>query len=419
MKLTIEERTGAAALIALRQEWNELYRQTAAPPFLAWEWLTTWQRWLNPNRSPLLLCARRGAQLVGVLALASEELSWPGTSKKLRRLTLLGDGFGGADYLDVLARPAELAEVTEALLAHLNHQTAFDLLELDGLAADSPTLERLQQRFAPNGEFQWHVEERFVCPQVELAGDWAAVLKRSKRADNFKRRLKQLRQLDGFAYRAVTAPAEAEAALERFLKLHEPRWAAEGGSDFTGHAALRAFHQELVQRFAAAGLLRFDELWFEGECRASIYGLDDGARYCFYNSGYDATRRQLSPGLVLLGLSLESALARGIRLYDFLRGDEAYKFDWSNTTRTTVAVRVARRRLPVTAWLAWQQTQETLRTKFKTWLPQPLAAAARRWQRARRRDQGMSQSEPVIAASVASDLVPGLAAASGTDFSLS
>jgi len=201
--------------------------------------------------------------------------------------------------------------------------------------------------------------------------------------------------------------------------LHEPRWAAEGGSDFTGHAALRAFHRELVQRLAASGLLRFDELWFEGECRASIYGLDDGRRYCFYNSGYDATRRQLSPGLVLLGLSIESAVQRGIRLYDFLRGDESYKFDWSNTSQTTVAVRVARRRLPVTAWLAWQQTQATVRTTLKTWLPQPLAAAARRWQRTRRRDQGMGQSEPLLETGAAADLAPGLAAVNRTDFSLS
>jgi CelD/BcsL family acetyltransferase involved in cellulose biosynthesis len=400
-KLKIEELSGAEAFEVLRVEWHELYRQTTAPPFLAWEWLATWQRWLNPHRTPLLLCARRAGQLVGVLPLASEERALPGTGVKLRRLSLLGEGFGGADYLDLLALPEEAEETTAALLDHLANQTAFELLELDGLAADSPTLGRLQQRFAAAAQFRFQLEERFVCPQVELAGDWPAVLKQSKRADNFKRRLKQLRQLEGFAYRAVTEPAEAEAAFERFLKLHEPRWAAEGGSDFTGHAALRAFHRDLVQRLSEAGLLRFDELWFEGECHASIYGLDDGARYCFYNSGYNAARRQLSPGLVLLGLSIEDAVRRGIRHYDFLRGDEAYKFDWSNGTRTTMAVRVARCSLPVTAWLAWQQAQEAIRSQIKSRLPEPLAAVARRWQRARRRAQGVGHAEPVLSSSQA------------------
>jgi CelD/BcsL family acetyltransferase involved in cellulose biosynthesis len=46
-----------------------------------------------------------------------------------------------------------------------------------------------------------------------------------------------------------------------------------------------------------------------------------------YNSGLNPTAfSALSPGIVLLTYSIEDAISRGCRFYDFLQGDEEYKF---------------------------------------------------------------------------------------------
>ncbi len=394
-EIIVEVLQGASAIDALRDEWQALFRVAGASPFLSWEWMSAWHQSLNQQRTPYLLCARLGGVLIGLLALGVEELPVFGSVKRVRRLSLLGEGFGGADYLDLLAKPETAPAAATAIFDHLARKTDFDLLELDGLAADSPNLALLAERFESSQQFRHRCATRFVCPQIELAGDWSSLLKRSRRSDNFKRRLRQIRNYNGFEYRSVTAPAEAEAALERFFTLHDARWAAQGGSDFTGHASLRAFHRDLVQRLAQAGLLRFDELWIEGACRASIYAIDDGQRYCFYNSGYDQAWKHASPGLVLLGLSIEAALQRGVKYYDLLRGDEGYKFDWSTTTRQTVAVQVARRRLPVLLWLAQQQAQESLRERLKALLPTQTAETARRWYRAQKRERGLVARTPM------------------------
>lgn len=388
-KITVEVMQGAGAIEALSEEWQALFSTAQASPFLAWEWMSAWQQSLNQQRTPYLLCARQAGELVGLLALGVEVLPVLGSPQRVCRFSLLGEGFGGADYLDLLLKPESAQAAATAIFDKLARETTFDLLELDGLAADSPSLALLAARFESAQHYRYRCVPRFVCPQVELAGDWSSLLKRSRRADNFKRRLRQIRNYSGFEYRSVTAPTEAGAAFERFLALHEPRWSAQGGSDFTGHEALRAFHRDLVQRLAQAGLLRFDELWVEGACRASIYGIDDGQRYCFYNSGYDPAWKHASPGLVLLGLSIEAALARGVKRYDFLRGDEGYKFDWATTTCETVSVQVARRRLPVAAFLLVQQTQEKLRARLKTLLPEQVAATARAWYRSHKRNYGL------------------------------
>jgi CelD/BcsL family acetyltransferase involved in cellulose biosynthesis len=390
-KLTVEEMHGIDAPGALREEWRALFSASNVSPFLCWEWIAAWSQWLNHSRIPYLLCARDGKKLVGLAPLGVEDRSLPGLPVKTRRLSFLGEGFGGADYLDLLALPGRAQEAALAIFDHLAQRARFDILELDGLAADSPSLPLLAQRFGSEAGFRYHLTPRFVCPQVELNGDWTATLKRSRRADNFKRRLRQFRARNGFEYRIVTRPEESVAAFERFLKLHEAPWIDQGGSEATGHESLRAFHRDVAQRLAEAGLLRFDELWVEGACCASIYGLDDGRRYCYYNSGYDPAWKHASPGLVLLGLSIEDAIKRGVKRYDFLRGTESYKFDWATATRETVSVLVARRSLPATLFVTHQQMQTTLRQAAEAWLPERVSGLMRRWRRSRRREQTLSQ----------------------------
>ncbi|HEX4945518.1 MAG TPA: GNAT family N-acetyltransferase [Blastocatellia bacterium] len=379
--LQVEFRKGTDTLDELRAEWQALHRVAQAAPFLAWEWMATWQQWLNPHGMPVLLCAREAGKLIGMLALNAEPTRVVGLP--VQRLSLLGAGFGGADYLDVLALPGREAEVTAAILSFLTRHVSFDALELEGLDAQSPSLSWLANETKPR--FQYRPNPQYVCPQIDLSAGWASVLRSSRRADNFKRRLRQLRGRDGFAFRVVTEPDEAVAAFDRFLQLHEARWAEAGGSEMTGHARLQNFQRALVLRWAEAGLLRFDELWVEGACRASIYGLEHSGCYYFYNSGYDQAWRNASVGLVALGLSIQAAIERGATVYDFLRGTESYKFDWTGTTRATVTVRLAPQRPRARFFFHWQQTSDTLRRSVREAFPAsllaPLQQARRAWVR--------------------------------------
>ena len=45
-----------------------------------------------------------------------------------------------------------------------------------------------------------------------------------------------------------------------------------------------------------------------------------------YNSGHDPEYRYYSVGLLLHSLCLRDALERGYRYFDFLRGNEPYKY---------------------------------------------------------------------------------------------
>src|SRR5262245_65008477 len=122
-ELTVKEMHGVDSIDALRAEWQALFRESDAPPFLSWEWIAAWQQWLSRGRTPFLLCARHGSKLVGLLPLGIEELRPLGLPVKARWLSLLGEGFGCADYLDVLALPEYAPEASSAIFDHLDRKS--------------------------------------------------------------------------------------------------------------------------------------------------------------------------------------------------------------------------------------------------------------------------------------------------------
>lgn len=361
-KLSVEVVQGEKGLSSLRLDWNDLFVNSSAPPFLSWEWMITWNMWYGKKQSPYVVCVREGKSLVGLLALSADRFSMTPFGPTGRKLSFLGGDVGGADYLDILAEPGRKQECAIAILDFLSKSNSFDLLELNDLSVNTQLLPLLLSHFGNRDDYGYQLIPQYVCPRVNLQSGWKLVLQHSKRADNYRRRLRNLRLRDGFEYRSITSPEESPMAFDRFLKLHESCWAHRGGSGAFYDQTSRAFQRAVVTRIAKASLVRFDELWVEGECRASIYGLDNGHTYYFFLSGYDLNWGAHSVGLVLLGLSIENASTRGVNVYDFLRGAEPYKFDWANDSQMTVGARVTADRMAARWGISRNYVREAIRT---------------------------------------------------------
>jgi CelD/BcsL family acetyltransferase involved in cellulose biosynthesis len=53
----------------------------------------------------------------------------------------------------------------------------------------------------------------------------------------------------------------------------------------------------------------------------------------YYQSGFEQSWGRFGPGIVLMYYSIRNAIQQKMKEYDFLPGDEAYKFKWSNAVR--------------------------------------------------------------------------------------
>jgi CelD/BcsL family acetyltransferase involved in cellulose biosynthesis len=94
---------------------------------------------------------------------------------------------------------------------------------------------------------------------------------------------------------------------------------------------------------ADRGALR---LWFldsDAGPLASFITLEWDDRVGLYNSGFDPARAALAPGLVLLAHVVQDAIARTKGRFDFLRGEERYKYEFGPVPEDVWNVRLGPR----------------------------------------------------------------------------
>lgn len=126
------------------------------------------------------------------------------------------------------------------------------------------------------------------------------------------------------------------------------RTVADGLADFVAMHRASAGEKghfmtsEMEEFFAALGDVagaRIDVVvGDDGVAVAAAFGFATGDAFYLYNSAYDPDRSDASPGIVLLGLLIEETIAEGMRRFDFLKGDEDYKYRLGARRRPLFAV---------------------------------------------------------------------------------
>jgi CelD/BcsL family acetyltransferase involved in cellulose biosynthesis len=311
------------------EAWEALHADSRLrSPFLSWTWQREWLAVLGEGRR---LALRRltdaGGQLVAVLPLVEVAAG---------RLMLAG-GADVSDYLDLLARRGREAEAWAALLEARAADRA--VWELHAVPGDSPTVTAMPALAAGAGLVATApVEER--CPVVGLPDSWDAFLAAlpKKHRHELTRKLRRFeREVPGGRIAWETTPAGIERRLDEFLVLH--RASREGKAKFMD-ARMERFFRRVIVALAAKGAARLAFLDAPEGAIAAFVTLQWDETVGLYNSGFAPARAALSPGLVLLAGVVRDALERGCRRFDFLRGEERYKYEFGPTPEPVHLVRI-------------------------------------------------------------------------------
>ena len=335
---------------ALAEQWNHLHQDSAsAVPFLRHEYLAAWWQTLGGGEWPRgALYVITGRQANGSLA-GIAPLFLTENKDGLPALMLLGS-IEISDYLDLLARPEHLPAFLDALLEHLAgpDAPAWQVLDWYNLLDSSPTLPALAEASARRG---WTLAQEPLqhCPYIPLPGDWEQYLTEQvdkKQRHEIRRKLRRIEELNARSDLAhqpvrwyiVQDEATLDAEIADFLGLmandpEKARFLSE---------AMRAQMRLAVHAAFRAGWLQLSFLEVNGEKAAGYLNFDYGDHIWVYNSGLDFRFREYSPGWVLLGYLLQWANEHQRGIFDFMRGDEDYKYKFGAIDRRVVRVTVRR-----------------------------------------------------------------------------
>ena len=251
-------------------------------------------------------------------------------------LKLLG-GADISDYLDLIALAGREEEAWMALLqSRAAERVVWDLHAVPGR---SPTVTLLPQLAAACGlSASVTVEER--CPVLMLPSSWDEYLASlsGKHRHELARKMRRLeREAPEARATCASHPADVENRLGDFFDLH--RRSRVGKARFMD-VRMEAFFRRVTTALGEHGGAR---LWFLDTASgpiASFITLEWDDTVGLYNSGFHPDRAALSPGVVLLGHLIRAAIGRGKRRFDFLRGEERYKYEFEPVTEEVCAVRI-------------------------------------------------------------------------------
>jgi len=240
-----------------------------------------------------------------------------------------------SDYATILAAPADLAGVCDAVAGYLTAQSRsrWDVVDLRRLRQGDPAVDELAAAFERRcDEACLHPirEVEDVCPVVTLpdGADFEGFLGAlgKKERHEIRRKIRRAEAAGAVALERSTNPL---ADLDEFVDLHQKRWGANGLFPPTeGGAASRRFFAGLFSGCARSGTVDLSFLTVGGRRIAAGVTFDDGGTTYYYNAGVEPEARELSPGVVMVGCYIQRAIEQGRKRLDFLRGNEPYKYEW-------------------------------------------------------------------------------------------
>jgi len=324
----------------LEAEWNALLAEAVTHvPFLRYEYLRIWWETRGggewPDARLALVTARQDGRLIG-----GAPLFYTPDHQGRPSLLLVGS-IEISDYLDLLVRPADLQPFLNNLLPCLDSLPLpeWKALDLYNLLETSPTLAALESA-ARLHKRSFQVERLQHSPYIPLPGDWETYLGGIDKKQRHEIRRKMRRAEESGLPLLWYISQDAQKLDEEIDALMALMAMDEEKAAFLT-SVMREQMRKTIRCAFDAGCLNLAFLEINGEKAAAYLSFDYLNRLWVYNSGLNRKFNELSPGWVLLGYLLRWANEQKYEEFDFMRGDEEYKYRFGAKDRYIVRVTVS------------------------------------------------------------------------------
>lgn len=306
---------------ALRAEWNALLNRSITNViFLTWEWQHTW--WTTYQSGDLMVISARedDGRLVGIAP-------WFIQNRDGERVVRTIGCVDVTDYVDIIADRDAVGRVLAELARFLRENAArFDRINLCNIPESSPTYRDFPDQLRQHG-FEADMILQEVCPVIHLPNTWddyLAMLDKKQRHE-LRRKVRRAESEVRVEYYTSDQGRDFETEVEKFLNLMARSQPAK--AEFLADAKNEQFLRRMLRVMADLGWLRLSFIDMDGVPTAAYCDFDYNREIQVYNSGLQPDHcAHLSPGIVLLCYNIQHAIESGHVLFDFLRGNEAYKY---------------------------------------------------------------------------------------------
>ena len=227
------------------------------------------------------------------------------------------DGLGLAGHEDLVDYRSPLGDTVDLMTDRFRRMQPGCKFRFDSLPATSARVftTALGQAGVPYREIP-----HTTTAVLELPGSFEDYLMSIGKKERHETRRKRRRFEAILGPPRIVTHEDAGTVLEDFFRLHRRSKGSKGLFMTDRMAGLFA------DLLGGAGW-RLDALYGDDQrLVAAAIGYADGSGFYLYNSAYDPDLGHVSPGVVLLSELIRTAIASELGVFDFLKGEEIYKF---------------------------------------------------------------------------------------------
>jgi len=319
-------------LPALEAGWKRLFEEAGRPsPFLSWEWHQSWTETQQRRIQPQVVVGRfPDGRLSGLLPLQKVR------HRGLKQVEFLTHG-SGADELDCLLHPQAPNHTTHDLIGTVL-TLPWQVCRLETMSPRSHLAMGIESNHGdwPSALMTEPGEALPYLPLPPTFDDLLAHQSANFRSEIRRRRRNFERHGGATQLRSAQLPEEISTAIEILFDLHNRRRQQKQDIGIFEEESLRRFHRHVALRLAKQHLARVYVLYVADQPVAALYGFESRQRFYYFQSGWHPGWSHLSPGTVLLSMVIEDCIGRGLKQFEFLRGEEGYKSRWTDSARPTI-----------------------------------------------------------------------------------
>ncbi|MBM3137971.1 MAG: GNAT family N-acetyltransferase [Chloroflexi bacterium] len=305
-------------------DWNTLVVQNETDvPFLRYEYLKSWWEfkgggeWTGNSRL-VLVAGFSESQLVAIAPLFIP------ADNEINKLMLLGS-IEISDYLDLICIPQHKSRfISDLLELVIKDIPEVDILDFVNVPRASTTLELLETHASKAG-WKIEIQPAYHTPAIQLAADWETYLAGIDKKQRHEIRRKMRRAEDNpdpIHWYMVEDREKLDNEIQALYSLME----MDPDKNKFLTPQMRDQMSEIIHWAFDEGILQLSFLQIDQSKAAAYLSFDYGKHVLVYNSGFDHQFSEYSPGWVLLSYLIQHAVETGKSHFDFMRGDETYKY---------------------------------------------------------------------------------------------
>ncbi len=339
---TIEEVSSEEEFRRLRPEWSDLTdRDPRATVFQTWEFQFGGWMLSRDRVRPVILLVRDGTGLL-VGCAPFGEIRW-----KLGPISASILGFGCikyCDYNDLILDDGVSHGVIEKIAGWLrDHRNRYDVIHLRQVREDAWLIDGGGYFDPDSGQVE--KRETDTAPYLAIDRSWESweSLLSGRKARAMRYTLKRLTKKLGSDFRTAAQGNELTQPLDDFMDLHQSRMGEKNQSGIFAESHVRKGFGEMIRLMSERDLVEIHTMSGEGRTIAAVCTFQYRGVVSFYQGGFDPALNRLSPGKAIQTLCVDRAIRQDVKEYDFLTGDEPYKYTWANKERKLFDIEFRRR----------------------------------------------------------------------------